>query len=53
MQDRKRYKQHCEQHLELLHLLERERNEEASAVMQAHLQSTLKNLTKIRALLKS
>ncbi len=53
MQDRKRYKQHCEQHLELLHLLERERNEEASAFMQAHLQSTLKNLTKIRALLKS
>ena len=52
MQDRKRYKQHCQQHLELLDLLERERNEEASAFMHEHLQSTLKNLTKIRELLK-
>lgn len=52
MQDRKRYKQHCQQHLELLHLLEHGRNEEASAFMHEHLQSTLKNLTKIRELLK-
>lgn len=52
MQDRTRYKQHCQQHLELLDLLERGRNEDAAARMQAHLQSTLKNLTKIRALLK-
>lgn len=53
MQDRKRYKQHCKQHLELLDLLERGRNEEASERMRDHLQSTLKNLTKIRELLKS
>ena len=52
MQDRKRYKQHCEQHLELLALLEKGRNEEASSFMHEHLQSTLKNLTKIRELLK-
>ena len=30
MQDRSRYRQHCEQHLEILDLLERERNEEAN-----------------------
>jgi DNA-binding GntR family transcriptional regulator len=53
MQDRKRYKQHCKQHLELLHLLEHERNEEASARMREHLQSTLDNLSKIRDLLKT
>ena len=52
MQDRKRYRQHCEQHLELLDLLEKGRNEEASSFMHDHLQSTLKNLTKIRELLK-
>lgn len=52
MRDRKRYKQHCQQHLQLLHLLEHERNEEASAFMREHLQSTLKNLTKIRNVLK-
>ena len=52
MQDRKRYKQHCKQHLELLDLLEHERNEEAAECMREHLQSTLKNFTKIRNLLK-
>lgn len=53
MQDRKRYKQHCRQHLELLDLLEQERNGEAAAAMRSHLESTLKNLTRIRNLLKS
>ena len=52
MQDRKRYKQHCQQHLHLLDLLARDRNQEASDAMREHLQSTLKNLTKIRELLK-
>lgn len=52
MQDRKRYKQHCEQHLALLDLLAQGRNEQASAFMREHLQSTLNNLTKIRKLLK-
>lgn len=52
MQDRKRYKQHCQQHLHLLDLLARDRHEEASDYMREHLQSTLKNLHKIRELLK-
>ena len=52
MQDRKRYEQHCRQHLHLLELLERERNEEASAAMREHLQSTLRNIEKIRGILK-
>ena len=51
MQDRKRYRQHCQQHLEILDLLERERNAEAADALRAHLQSTLRNYVKIRALL--
>jgi len=52
MQDRKRYKEHCKQHLHLLMLLEKERNEEASEAMREHLSSTLRNLSKIKELLK-
>jgi DNA-binding GntR family transcriptional regulator len=52
MQDRSRYKEHCEQHLELLDLLERERNEEAAEAMRRHLDSTLQNHQKIRGILK-
>ena len=51
MQDRTRYKQHCKQHLHLLDLLERERNEEAAEAMRAHLTSTLRNHAKIRDIL--
>lgn len=51
MQDRSRYKQHCKQHLYLLDLLERERNEDAAEAMRAHLSSTLRNHMKIRDLL--
>jgi DNA-binding GntR family transcriptional regulator len=51
MQDRTRYKEHCEQHLHLLDLLEQERNEEASAIMQEHLSITLRNHSHIRELL--
>jgi DNA-binding GntR family transcriptional regulator len=43
MQDRSRYKEHCQQHLhllDLLDLLERGRNEEASQAMHQHLSST-------------
>ena len=53
MRDRSRYKEHCQQHLHLLDLLERGRNEEASAAMRQHLSSTLLNLSKISSLLKS
>jgi DNA-binding GntR family transcriptional regulator len=47
MQDRKRYKQHCRQHLELLRLLEQQRNDEAAVAMREHLSSTLRNLEKV------
>jgi DNA-binding GntR family transcriptional regulator len=49
--DRSRYKQHCKQHLQILDLLERERNEEASQAMANHLRITVRNISKIRRLL--
>jgi len=52
MQNRRRYKQHVRQHLHLLHLLEKERNEEASEAMREHLQCTLRNIARIQGLLK-
>jgi DNA-binding GntR family transcriptional regulator len=52
MRDRSRYQEHCDQHLMLLDLLERERNEEAAEVMREHLGSTLRNLARISDLLK-
>jgi len=52
MQERSRYREHCEQHLQLLDLLERGRNDEAAQAMQVHLSSTLRNLEKISAILK-
>jgi DNA-binding GntR family transcriptional regulator len=53
MQNRKRYKEHVRQHLHLLYLLEKERNEEASDAMREHLQCTLRNIAKIQGLLKA
>ncbi|ADP18626.1 bacterial regulatory protein, GntR family protein 57 [Achromobacter xylosoxidans A8] len=53
MQDRSRYQQHCDQHLAILDLLERERNEEASAELASHLRSTLDNLARISGILAS
>lgn len=51
MRDRTRYRQHCEQHLHILELLEQERNEEASVYLRDHLQSTLDNMGKIQQIL--
>ncbi|WP_280190629.1 GntR family transcriptional regulator [Delftia sp. PS-11] len=51
MQDRARYREHCEQHLHILELLEKQRNEEASRAMHAHLSSTLRNLGSISHIL--
>lgn len=51
MKDRKRYKQHCEQHLHILDLLAREHNEAASLALAEHLQSTLDNLRSIEDIL--
>jgi len=53
MQDRSRYREHCEQHLHLLDLLAHGRNVEASEAMRIHLASTLRNLEKIRGILKA
>ena len=53
MQDRQRYKEHCQQHLRILDLLEKGRNAEASEALRRHLTRTLKNLQKIRGILKA
>ena len=53
MQDRSRYKQHCGQHLDILDLLEHERNEEAAQALASHLRSTLDNLARISGILTS
>jgi DNA-binding GntR family transcriptional regulator len=53
MRDRSRYKEHCEQHLRLLDLLERERNDEAAEAMRDHLGSTLRNLARIGDILEA
>jgi len=53
MQDRSRYAQHCDQHLAILDLLERERNDEAADALSAHLRSTLDNLARISGILTS
>lgn len=52
MQDRKRYKVHARQHLHLLDLLAAGRNAEAAAAMREHLEETLRNIARIRGLLK-
>lgn len=52
MQDRRRYREHGEQHLRILDCLEHERNDEASRAMRDHLASTLRNVERIRGLLQ-
>ncbi|MCI3206169.1 MULTISPECIES: GntR family transcriptional regulator [Pandoraea] len=52
MQDRARYRPHAQQHLEILELLARERNEDASALLHAHLQHTIDAIGKIAGLLE-
>jgi DNA-binding GntR family transcriptional regulator len=47
MQHRERYPEHCRQHLQILDLLEREKNEEASAFLREHLSHTMNALSKI------
>ncbi|CAG9271741.1 GntR family transcriptional regulator [Paraburkholderia unamae] len=48
MQHRERYVEHAKQHLHVLELLERERNEEASEALRQHLLHTLEALARIR-----
>jgi DNA-binding GntR family transcriptional regulator len=52
-QDRKRFKQHAQQHLDILDLLEAGRNEEAAEALREHLGATLKNMQKIAKILKT
>jgi DNA-binding GntR family transcriptional regulator len=51
MLDRTRYGQHCREHLKILDLLERERNNEAAEALRRHLVGTMRNFRKIKALL--
>jgi DNA-binding GntR family transcriptional regulator len=52
MQHRERYVEHCKQHLHVLDLLKRERNEEASDELRQHLLHTLDALSRISGILK-
>jgi len=52
MIDRQRYYSQSRQHLRILDLLVRERNEDAAAMMAQHLRSVVRNLKKIEPLLK-
>ena len=53
MIDRQRYYSQAREHLRILDLLVHERNEEASAMMARHLRSVVRNLKKIKPLLKT
>jgi DNA-binding GntR family transcriptional regulator len=52
MVDRKRYRQQSEEHLEILDLLERGRNREASRALRRHLEHTVAKLKEIRTALE-
>jgi DNA-binding GntR family transcriptional regulator len=52
MVDRKRYRPQCDEHLLILDLLERERNEEASQALRSHLEHTMGSLQEIRRALE-
>ncbi|WP_055324781.1 GntR family transcriptional regulator [Ralstonia solanacearum] len=52
MQHRERYPEHARQHLHILDLLARERNEEASDLMRAHLRHTLDAIANISSILE-
>jgi len=53
MIDRQRYYSQSREHLRILDLLVRERNEEAAAAMVEHLRSVVRNLKKIKPLLEA
>jgi DNA-binding GntR family transcriptional regulator len=52
MVDRKRYRQQCEEHLQILDLLERGQNQDASRALRRHLEHTIENLQEIRPILE-
>ncbi len=52
MIDRRRYRRQCEEHLQILDLLEAGRNDEASAALRRHLEHTVANYREIRTVLE-
>ena len=52
MQSRARYAEHCKQHLHVLDLLERERNDDAAEFLRQHLQHTIAALSSIDHILQ-
>jgi DNA-binding GntR family transcriptional regulator len=53
MGNRQRYYSQAREHIRILDLLVRDRNEDAAEAMRRHIQSVIKNLRKIKPLLKS
>jgi DNA-binding GntR family transcriptional regulator len=53
MKQRERYVEHCKQHLHVLELLERGKNEDAAVFMREHLLHTLNALSKIEGILRA
>jgi len=53
MKQRERYPEHCRQHLYILDLLAKEKNEEASDFLREHLAHTLNSLAKIENILQA
>ena len=52
MATRDRYQQQCREHLDILGLLEQNRNAEAAEALRAHLVTTIRNLDRIRPLME-
>lgn len=52
MIDRTRYRQQCEEHLEILDLLEAGRNSQAASALHRHIQHTMRNLVQIEKILQ-
>jgi DNA-binding GntR family transcriptional regulator len=52
MRQRERYPEHCRQHLHILALLEKGRNDDAAAFMREHLLHTMQSLAKIEDVLQ-
>jgi len=53
MTDRRRYRRQCEEHLEILRLLEAERNDDAAEALRSHLAQTIDGLREIRPKLRT
>ena len=52
MIDRARYRQQCEEHVEILDLLEAGRNTQAASALRRHIQHTMRNLRLIKEILE-